>query len=257
MVCSNPRSWGSRTIFWRCRAIRIRRFTGGVLQEAALYQAQDAARNGQSWRIFLLFLDARYDPGIDTLGPLAHNASDWLTVGVVADLLHASASSSPVLHVLRPLAARDPDEIRQEAGRWAVEIRNLPTHDEAERERLIDLLILFVVQRFGQMNREELAKMLQLTPIEETTVGRELIEQGIEQGIQQGIEQGEALVLERQIARKFGVTRRVVAAMLRRLRRPDIEALSEYILDAESLAEVRAWITERTKNANGHNNGDE
>ena len=51
---------------------------------------------------------------------------------------------------------------------------------EIVRERLIDLFVLFVIQRFSTLSRAEVEDMLKLTPLDETTAGRELIEQGIE-----------------------------------------------------------------------------
>jgi hypothetical protein len=90
--------------------------------------------------------------------------------------------------------------------------------------------------------------MLKLTPLEETRVGRELIEQGIEQAI----EQGEVMILVRLIARKFDVEPDVVSAILRRLRRQDFEALTDLVLDAETFAEIHKWINARTQLENGH-----
>jgi predicted transposase YdaD len=44
--------------------------------------------------------------------------------------------------------------------------------EEPERKDLEDLLIYAILQRFSKLSREEVEKMVELTPIEETVVGR-------------------------------------------------------------------------------------
>jgi predicted transposase YdaD len=166
----------------------------------------------------------------------------------LADLLSASSPQSPLLHVLRPLVVSGVDEVRQWASQWAAEIRESKVLTAAAQVRLLDLLTTLIVQRFSQMTREEIDKMLQLTPLEQTRAGQELIEQGVEQGI----EQGEVNILTRQIVRKFDVSEEVVEATLRRLRRRDLEELSDFVLEAESFAQIRAWLDRRTSSANGN-----
>jgi hypothetical protein len=39
---------------------------------------------------------------------------------------------------------------------------------------------------------------------------------------------------------------------LRRLRRRDLEELSDFVLEAESFAQIRAWLDRRTFSANGN-----
>jgi predicted transposase YdaD len=243
-----------RAIYWRC------------VQELGLYFTQHPVQARRQWQLLLLFLDPALDPGIDSLGPLATESHRWLGVGTLLDLLKA-APDSPVLHVLRPLAATTVDEIRQEAPQWVAAIHATPLMEEALRIRLVELLTLLIVQKFSQLPREEIDRMLQLTPLEETRAVRELIEegiakglqqgleqgieQGVKQGIEQGIEQGELILLKRQLARRFGIQPDVVAALLRRLRREDFEALSDLVLEAESFAEIRAWIQARTRDTGG------
>jgi hypothetical protein len=63
------------------------------------------------------------------------------------------------------------------------------------------------------------------------------------------------IVLVRLISRKFGIGPEIVTTVLRRLRRRDIEALSEIVLDAESFAEIRLWVEQRTNDKNEESNG--
>jgi predicted transposase YdaD len=163
---------------------------------------------------------------------------------VLAELLTENSPQSPLLHVLRPLVVSEANEVRRRASQWAAEIRESKAFTAAAQVRLLDLLTTLIVQRFSNMTREEIDKMLQLTPLEQTRAGQELIEQGIEQG--------EVNILRRLIARKFGVSEEVVEATLRRLRRRDLEELGDFVLEAESFVQIRAWLDQRTPPANGN-----
>lgn len=59
----------------------------------------------QAWKCVVLFLDKSHDPGVETLGPLAHDAKRWLISGVIPELLAHVPHASPLLNVLRPLIA--------------------------------------------------------------------------------------------------------------------------------------------------------
>ena len=65
------------------------------------------------------------------------------------------------------------------------------TPTEEKINTLIGLLEYIILQRFPGLTPKEVEMMLQLTPIEKTVVGQELIQKGIAQGIQQGDSQGQ------------------------------------------------------------------
>lgn len=144
----------------------------------------------KNWKLIVLFLDHAYDPGADTLGPLAVGADSWLITKVLTDLLRTYTGNSPWLHVLRPLVAEDVNEIRQYAASWASAIENVPNLRKRQRSNLIDLLIKFVMQRFVNLPYKEIETMLKLTPLEETRAGKELIKIGLDQGREEGREEG-------------------------------------------------------------------
>ena len=51
-------------------------------------------------------------------------------------------------------------------------------------------MVFAIAQRFPTINRKELERMLHLTPIEETVIGRELIQLGKQAGRQEGRREG-------------------------------------------------------------------
>ncbi len=77
----------------------------------------------------------------------------------------------------------------------------------ATRDILVDVFVSWLAQRLTSFSLEELQTMLMgnLTPIQETRAGKELIaigvEKGIEQGLEQGIEQGKQIGVEIGIRR--------------------------------------------------------
>ena len=64
------------------------------------------------------------------------------------------------------------------------------------------------------------------------------IEQGIEKGIEKGIAQGEAVVLQRQLARRFGPLPTEVVAQIAAASVDEIELWCDRVLDAASLDDV-------------------
>ena len=61
---------------------------------------------------------------------------------------------------------------------------------ESEKRHLRELLIYAIVEKFSKLTREEIEKMLKLTPLDETVAGKELIQIGKSQGLQEGREEG-------------------------------------------------------------------
>jgi hypothetical protein len=64
------------------------------------------------------------------------------------------------------------------------------------------------------------------------------MEKGIEKGIEKGVGQGEALLLQRQLARRFGPLPTAVIARIGAASVPEIETWGDRVLDATSLDEV-------------------
>jgi hypothetical protein len=201
-----------------------------------LYHAQRPELNGTDWAIILLFLDKAYDPGPETLGPLCQGDMPWLIRGNIPELLEQVEQPSPILHVLRPLITESESELWQQAPVWVSDIREAPVLDEATKERLLALLTQFVVQKFSEASGKEIEKMLQLTPIEETRAGRELLQKG------------QISVLSPIIERKFLIPASMAAKSLEPLTVESLEELGRDIFEIETADELAAWINARKTN---------
>jgi flagellar biosynthesis/type III secretory pathway protein FliH len=64
------------------------------------------------------------------------------------------------------------------------------------------------------------------------------MEQGMQQGIQQGMQQGEALLLQRQLTRRFGALSATQLASIAAATPAQLEIWGDRVLDATSLDEV-------------------
>jgi predicted transposase YdaD len=206
------------------------------IHQIGWYHEQRPHLNGSQWQLIILFLDEAYDPGVETLGPLAQGELSWLHRYVLPELLRRVQQPSPVLNVLRPLLAVNEAEVVQQAANWSQAIRQLPK-DQATQERLLILLAQFMVQKFSHLSHKEITKMLKLTPIEETVAGQEWLQEG-------HIE-----ILVELIEEKFGEPGAALISRLTRLTNKDLKALGRYLLKAESYKEVEAWIEGRLAEA--------
>jgi flagellar biosynthesis/type III secretory pathway protein FliH len=85
---------------------------------------------------------------------------------------------------------------------------------------------------------EELTKGMDML---ETNIDRweaQAIAKGMQQGMQQGIQQGEALLLQRQLTRRFGVLPAARLASIAAATPAQLETWGDRVLDAKSLDEV-------------------
>ncbi len=67
---------------------------------------------------------------------------------------------------------------------------------------------------------------------------RKYEQKGIEQGIERGIEKGEALLLQRQLTRRFGTLPSDVVGRIAGATAAQLEQWGDRVLDAPSLEEV-------------------
>ncbi len=91
--------------------------------------------------------------------------------------------------VLKPFGLSDKEELPEAVAEWKAEIdsADLP---EYKTEKLTELLEYVILQCFPKLSLKEIQKMIQLTPLEETVAGQELIQIGVEKGVKQGVKQG-------------------------------------------------------------------
>jgi hypothetical protein len=97
---------------------------------------------------------------------------------------------------------------------------------------------------FRNRTTEEIQTMIaELTPVEETRAGRELIEKGIERGIEQGIEQGIERVTLVQLERVCGGLDAARRERVAALPAPQAEELALALLEFRSVADLDIWLT--------------
>jgi len=211
-----------------------------ALQQVALFHNRDAGLNGSPSQVVILFLDSAHDPGPETLGLQQEGSTAWLTRAILSDLLEGVGQPSPVLNVLRPLAATEV-EVAANAGSWMEALRRAAELPPETRQRLAELLLQLVVQKLRHMSRKEIEQMLQLTPLEETVVGQELIAEGLQRGLQQGLQQDLYAVLDARFGHVSpAISQRIEqltdTSILRRLHReaihtPSLEAFEELLAE--------------------------
>jgi predicted transposase YdaD len=100
------------------------------------------------------------------------------------------------LIVLKPLIISDKQELIEATPRWRSEIKalKLPEHRE---KTLLELLIYSILERFPGLTKEEAQNMLQLTPLDQTVIGKELIQRGRREGIAEGKAEGKREGMEK------------------------------------------------------------
>jgi predicted transposase YdaD len=95
------------------------------------------------------------------------------------------------------------------------------------------------VYRFEQLSQKEVETMLGIT-LQETRVYREIKAEGLEQGRE---EEAFNLVI-RQLTKRFGAVSVDISTSISELSLPQIEDLSEALLDFTSLADLQAWLAQ-------------
>ncbi len=134
----------------------------------------------------ILFTDRKHDPENRSLSCIRPNRMIRAYLG---ECLKKTGDRPGALTVLMPFALSDKKELRNAVRKWKTDIfsLNLP---EYQMKILAELLVYAVLQKFPELTRKEIEAMLELTPLDKTVAGQELIQIGFRQGIEQGIEQG-------------------------------------------------------------------
>ena len=170
-----------------------------ALRELGTYYEQndDAA----PFVLIVLFLDEKYDPGDF---PFSQTRPPHQVVrGNLPDWLHAMAGAPGILTVLKPLVA-EKQEIIDHVRQWKAELSALALPEE-KVHKVLDLLEYAIRQRLPELSEQEVRNMFQLTPLEETVAGRELIQLAKKEGIREGIREGRQE--GRQEGEKKGLTK--------------------------------------------------
>lgn len=206
-----------------------------VMREVATYFEQRPAQKETTWQAIVLWLNPEDDPGLGTLKPLERKPHRRLLAVDLLKLLKKLDEQALVLNVLRPLLAKSEREVRQHVVQWVENIRQTPNLDRQTEERLVAILSQLIEQKFRSLSYKELAKMLRLTPLEETISGQELIKNE------------RVAILTTQIQDKFTLSDQLVETV-----RMDLEKLSSdllyqlirQILHFETFEALEQWVAD-------------
>ncbi len=130
----------------------------------------------------VLFIDEKYDPGNCMLACVP--PSQFIRCNLV-DCLDYIGDNAGALSVLKPLTFSEEEKLPEAVQQWQTEIRDLEL-PEQKMKSLMDLLIYAIMQRFPALGRKELDKMLNLTPLEQTTAVKEIIQISEDKGRKEG-----------------------------------------------------------------------
>jgi len=163
----------------------------------------------------VLFIDPHYDPGPC---PVTCSEPCQLIRANLAECLNALGNQPSVLTALKPLVLPNQAELPTAVVGWktAIDALNLP---EDRAKVLQELLEYAILQRFPKLNLAEIRKMLQLTPLENTVAGQELIQQGMEQGMEKGELIGEIRMAQRVLKRPLSSKETLSQQSITELRR--------------------------------------
>ena len=118
----------------------------------------------------------------------------------LSDCLKALGNKAGPLTVLKPLILENKNQLSEFVPKWKAEIDSLNSPEE-KANLLEELLEYAILQRFPQLTLKEVRKMIQLTPLDKTVAGQELILFGIKKGKEEGLKKGELICEIRTLQR--------------------------------------------------------
>ena len=123
----------------------------------------------------------------------------------------------------------------------------------AESRIIVDMVVTIISYRFGQITRQEVEKMLDIT-FEETRVFQEVKEEAMREGRKEGLQEGRqegrkeeaASLIVRQLEKRFGELPEDVRTSISELTITVLEELGEALLDFLDISEVQNWLAEHS-----------
>ena len=164
--------WNDPVIYWR------------LFREICTWYEQTGS--SAPFIAIVLFVDKRYDPG---KCPLSCPRPNRMVKGYLPDLLGKMKYKPGALTVLKPLVLPKKKDLSENVKMWKSDIKSMEL-PENEEKILTELLEYSILQRFPKLSLKEVKKMIELTPLDQTVAGLELIEIGVEQGMRKGVEKG-------------------------------------------------------------------
>ncbi len=154
------------------------------LREIAAHHEQ--TQSSQAFTAVILFIDEKYDP---KNCPVKFVSPHRLIRLYLPKCLKTVQNRTSPLAVLKPLVFEDREKLAEAVPKWKTEIDSLKL-PEGTNKTLTELLETAILSRFPKLTRKEIEKMIQLTPLDKTVAGQELIQMGIEKGHMEGLKKG-------------------------------------------------------------------
>lgn len=155
-------------IFWR------------IFREIFAWYEQDDS--DEPFFAVVLFIDMKYNP--DNC-PVSCVPPNRLICIDLVECLKSVEDDPGVLTVLKPFMLPDAGNLRDSVRQWKMELDslNLP----GDRIKIVtELLEYTILQRFPKLTLKEIQKMIELTPLEQTVAGQELVRMGMTEGKKEG-----------------------------------------------------------------------
>ncbi len=165
--------------------------------------------------------------------------------------LEAEDPEHLLVALFRPLYAKQNSEVEKWASHDYGILKSVAATDPNCKD-LPEIFKQWLVQRFKQLSLNQInSMMIELTPIEDTVAGKELIdigivrgmERGMERGREEGREEGMETILVRLIQRRFGNGEFMWEPRVRGLHVDKLAALGDALLDAATAEELDSWLT--------------
>jgi hypothetical protein len=206
-----------------------------IIMEAASIRMSQPSR---SIRMAIVF-------GTAALDPRTAPWNKFVQAIYLDEVIPALARSEPnhfLVALFRPLLEPEDKKVEKFAASDYAKLKNLilpTTHRAISPSLLADIFLDWLLQRFTALNTSQISKMIiQLTPLEETVAGKELIGIGLERGMERGME----FTLLRQLARKFGPLSAKLKQQVESLDHQALEELTEAIFDFATLEDFTQWL---------------
>ncbi|MBF0119499.1 MAG: DUF2887 domain-containing protein [Desulfobacterales bacterium] len=134
----------------------------------------------------VVFIDEKYDPDNS---PFLENPPNRLIKVSLIECLKGLKNINSILVVLKPLIFEDKDKLHIAVKEWKEKIDSIGFAED-KRKIVIDLLEYAILQKFSGLKLKEVRNMLELTPLEKTVAGQELIQIGKREGKREGKKEG-------------------------------------------------------------------
>jgi len=183
-----------------------------LLREIAAHHEQTGSE--QAFTAVILFIDDKYDP---KNCPLRFVSPNRLIRLYLPKCLKSIRDKASPLTVLKPLVFKDKEKLPEAVPKWKAEIESLKL-PECTNKTLTELLETAILSRFPKLTRKEIEKMIQLTPLDKTVAGQELIQEGILKGIEKGELIGRIHTMQRFLKRRAAPKKTLLAQSPKELR---------------------------------------